>query len=126
MAEFQEEVVDIVDTVAQPELTAEECNKVVEEKVLFVEDDIFKSIETFKQQIEGLPEYVYWILFLRYNKNILTEDEKRFAEETISKLRNEMKEEQTYFQKLFCDNKENTIDCSPIQNENELTNVGFH
>jgi hypothetical protein len=101
-----EEVVDIVD------LPREECIKVVANKVLFEADDLYKSVETFKQQIPNLPEYVYWILFLRYNKNTISEEETRFAEETISQLRKAMREEQTYYQKLFEDNKENLIDCS--------------
>ena len=94
------------------ELPREECIKVEEEKTLFVEDDIYKSVETFKEQVPGLPEYVYWILFLRYNKNFICQDEVRFAEETISRLRNAMKEENTYYQKLFQDNSSNLIDCS--------------
>jgi len=110
MTDFTEQVVEVVD--CNPELTAEECNKVVEERILFVEDDIYKSIETFKEQIPDLPEYVYWILFLRYNRNIISEQEIRFAEDTISKLRNALKEENAYYQKLFEDNKENTIVCS--------------
>lgn len=138
MTDFIDEVVDVVDVSnCNTELPREECIKVEEEKTLFVEDDIYKSVETFKEQIPGLPEYVYWILFLRYNKNIITEDEKRFAEETISRLRNSMKEENAYYQKLFEDNKENTIDCSPstfekveqnldIPTDNELTNIGFN
>ena len=127
MTDFIDEVVDVVDVSnCNPELPREECITVQEEKTLFVEDDIYKSVETFKEQIPGLPEYVYWILFLRYNRNIITEDERRFAEETICKLRNAMKEENAYYQKLFEDNKENTIDCSPIKNENEVTNIGFN
>ena len=116
MAEFKEEVVSVVD-VSNVELTREECIKVEEERILFVEDDIYKSVDTFKEQIPGLPEYVYWILFLRYNKNLITADEIRFAEETISRLRNAMKEEQSYFQKLFEDNSGNLIDCSPVKEE---------
>jgi len=99
---------EVVDT----ELPREECIKVEEEKILFVADDIYKSVETFKEQLPGLPEYVYWILFLRYNKNIISQDEVRFAEETISRLRNTMKEENAYYQKLFQDNSSNLIDCS--------------
>lgn len=139
MTDFIDEVVDVVDVIPPLEkleantsevggdfLPRDECIKVEEERILFVEDDIYKSVETFKEQIPGLPEYVYWILFLRYNKNIITEDETRYAEETISRLRNTIKEENAYFQKLFEDNKENTIDCTPIKNENELTNIGFN
>ena len=105
MENFTEEVV-------VTELPREECIKVEEEKTLFVEDDIYKSVETFKEQIPNLPEYVYWILFLRYNKNIISQDEVRYAEETISRLRNAMKEENTYYQKLFQDNSSNLIVCS--------------
>lgn len=113
MTDLIEEVVDVVDTlVKQIELHRDECIKVEEERILFVEDDIYKSVETFKEQIPNLPEYVYWILFLRYNKNIISQDEVRFAEETISRLRNAMKEENTYYQKLFQDNSSNLIDCS--------------
>jgi hypothetical protein len=127
MTDFQNQIVDVVDISHNSiELPREECIKVEQERVLFVEDDIYKSVDTFKEQIPNLPEYVYWILFLRYNKNLITADEIRFAEETISRLRNAMKEENAYYQKLFEDNKENTIDCSPIQTENELTNIGFH
>jgi hypothetical protein len=107
-------------------LSKEECIKVEQERTLFVEDDVYKSIETFKEQIPNLPEYVYWILFLRYNRQLLNEYELRHAEETISRLRNNMKQEQAYYQKLFEDNSGNVIDCSPIQNENELTNIGFN
>lgn len=107
-------------------LTKEECIKVEEERILFVADDIYKSIESFKEQIPNLPEYVYWILFLRYNRHLISEYEIQHAEETISRLRNNMKQEQVYYQKLFEDNSGNVIDCSPIQKENELTNIGFH
>jgi hypothetical protein len=95
------------------ELSREECIKVEAETVLFADDDIYKSIDTFKEQIPNLPEYVYWILFLRYNKHIITQEETRYAEETISRLRNSLKEENTYYQKLFQDNSGNLIDCSP-------------
>jgi len=95
------------------ELSREECIKVEAETILFVEDDIYKSVETFKEQIPGLPEYVYWILFLRYNRHIINQEEIRYAEETISRLRNSMKEENNYYQKLFQDNSGNLIDCSP-------------
>jgi hypothetical protein len=107
-------------------LSKEECIKIEQERTLFVEDDVYKSVETFKEQIPNLPEYVYWILFLRYNRQLLNEYELRHAEETISRLRNNMKQEQAYYQKLFEDNSGNIIDCSPIQNENELTNIGFN
>jgi hypothetical protein len=56
------------------ELPREECIKVDSETILFVEDDIYKSIDTFKEQIPNLPEYVYWVLFLRYNKNIISQE----------------------------------------------------
>lgn len=105
-------MIDLIEEVVNVELPREECIKVEEEKTIFVEDDIYKSVETFKEQIPNLPEYVYWILFLRYNKNIISEDELRYAEETISRLRNTMKEENTYYQKLFQDNSSNLIDCS--------------
>jgi hypothetical protein len=121
----------MTDFVEEVDLPREECIKVVADKVLFEADDLYKSVETFKQQIPNLPEYVYWILFLRYNKNIISEEETRFAEETISQLRKSMKEEQSYYQKLFEDNKENLIDCSPLLEkvkplDNELTNIGFN
>lgn len=141
MTDFQNQIVDIVDiSYNSIELPREECIKVEQERVLFVEDDIYKSVDTFKEQIPGLPEYVYWILFLRYNKNLISADEIRFAEETISRLRNTMKEENAYYQKLFEDNKENTIDCTvgapavppttpsltDLPLENELVGIGFN
>ena len=118
-----EQVVDVVDI---NELPREECIKVVANKILFEADELYKSVETFKQQIPNLPEYVYWILFLRYNKHLISEEETRFAEETIKQLRISMREEQSYYQKLFEDNKENLIDCSPIQTENEVKDIGFN
>lgn len=63
-----EQVVDVVDI---NELPREECIKVVANKILFEADELYKSVETFKQQIPNLPEYVYWILFLRYNKHLI-------------------------------------------------------
>ena len=134
-----EQVVEVVD--CNSELPRDECIKVEEERILFVEDDIYKSVETFKEQIPNLPEYVYWILFLRYNRKIISEDEVRFTEETISRLRNAMKEENSYYQKLFEDNSGNLIDCSPsrepngspttpplldIPDDNSLLGVGFN
>ncbi len=126
MSELTEQIVDVVD--CNPELPREECIKVEEERVLFIADDIYKSVETFKEQIPNLPEHVYWILFLRYNRHIISEEEVRAAEETISRLRNALKEENAYFQKLFQDNSGNLIDCTPtldIPKENALTNIGF-
>jgi hypothetical protein len=113
MSDFTEEG-GVVAVPVEPSVpySRDECIKVEQERVLFVEDDIYKSIDSFKEQIPGLPEYVYWILFLRYNRNIITEEEIRFAESTISRLRNSMKEEQAYYQKLFADNSGNLIDCS--------------
>jgi hypothetical protein len=121
-----EQVVEVDEPVL---LTAEECNKVLEEKTIFVVDDVYKSVEMFKEQLPNLPEYVYWILFLRYNKNIISADEINFAEETISRLKKELREENSYFQKLFEDNKVNTIDCTPLADlpaENELVGIGFN
>ncbi len=114
MAELVEEIVNVVD-ISNVELPREECIKVEEERVLFVADDIYKSVDSFKEQIPNLPEYVYWILFLRYNKHLLGDEEIRATELMIKNLRKAMNEEQTYYQKLFEDNSGNVIDCSPVE-----------
>ena len=93
-------------------IKSEETNTVIQERTIFVEDDVYKSIATFKEQIAGLPEYVYHVLFLRYNRHLLEEEEIRQVENTISLLKKEQSQESMYFQKLFEDNKENLIDCS--------------
>ena len=91
---------------------SDQTNTVLEERVLFLADDVYKSIDTFKQQIPGLPEYVYEILFLRYNRHLLEEEEIRQVEINIKSHRDELKHENMYYQKLFEENKENLIDCS--------------
>jgi len=114
MAELVEEIVNVVD-ISNVELPREECIKVEEERVLFVADDIYKSVDSFKEQIPNLPEYVYWILFLRYNRHLIGDEEIRATELMIKNLRNNINQENSYYQKLFEDNSGNLIDCSPVE-----------
>lgn len=104
---------------SEEHIQSENLNTVVEERYLFVADDIYKSIQFFQEQIPGLPQYVYEILFLRYNRQLLQEDEVRQVERNIVRHRDEMKHEYDYYQKLFEANKENLIVCSEEESKHK-------
>jgi hypothetical protein len=109
-----------------------EFNKVQETNDIFTDDDTYKPIELFREQLPTLPDHVHWILYLRYNRKLLTEDEIKLAELTLERLKNNTRKENEYYQKLFEENIDNTIDCSvekaddSIPHDNEVINIGFH
>jgi len=91
--------------------SSNEFNTVVETQDVFLDDDLYKPLEQFKETIPDLPEFVYHTLYLRYNRNILTEEEVKAQELILSRFKENTRRENQMLEKAFLDNSGNMIEC---------------
>jgi len=88
-----------------------EFNTILETQDIFVDDGLYKPLEQFKETIPDLPEFVYHTLYLRYNRNILTEEEVKAQELILSRFKENTRRENQMLEKAFLDNSANVIVC---------------